>query len=89
MAMHQEVFRRHPGQMRTLMEESSRFATRFEDPERAKEFRPIAKAVFGPWVDAQAFWVFEGFGPAAVRELTEWTTEAEGEERARKERRLS
>ena len=78
-----------PEQMQALMVETSRFASRFEHPERAKEFRPIANAVFEPWVEARAFWVFEGFGPAAVRELTEWTTETEEEEQARKQRAAS
>lgn len=84
MALHHEVFRRNPERMRALMVAGAQFADRFRDPARTREFRPILNEVFEPWAEAEAFWVLEGFGPAAVEELEEWTTETEEEERQRK-----
>lgn len=74
LAIHQEAFRRHPAEVRALVEAAGRWTSRFRSPGDQPQFRRITEQALGTWAHDGALWVAGGFGPDAVEELREWAT---------------
>ena len=72
-AVHRVAFEKDPDSLRDLLQATGRFTDRYRDDERLGDFRPIIREVFGSWEAADGFWVLEGMGEEAVREMKEWS----------------
>ncbi|MBK7978157.1 MAG: hypothetical protein IPK07_34565 [Deltaproteobacteria bacterium] len=80
LAIHQEAFRRHPAEVRALVEAAGRWTSRFRSPGDQPQFRRITEQALGTWARRRAV------GGRWLRPPTRWKKLRVGHRTRRKTR---
>ncbi|MBK7977272.1 MAG: hypothetical protein IPK07_29760 [Deltaproteobacteria bacterium] len=89
LAIHQEAFRRHPAEVRALVEAAGRWTSRFRSPGDQPQFRRITEQALGTWAHDGALCGWPVASAPTRWKSSEWATGRGEKDEARSSRDIS